>query len=127
MTLREASQLLSAIMFIDLNSERYHVFPNPRAKNPIPARHCESHNGHPSSNRTSRCMMISSTTTTKPGPYNADLIALLVDGKFILLPPKDKEAFRSKFRSQGGGLRLATFLRCFNSYDLIAKQIAGKS
>ena len=35
MTLREASQLLSAIMFIDLNSERYHVFSNPRAKNPI--------------------------------------------------------------------------------------------
>jgi hypothetical protein len=34
-TLGEASQLLSAIMFIDLNSERYHVFYNPRAKNPI--------------------------------------------------------------------------------------------
>ena len=35
-TLGAASQLLSAIMFIDLNSERYHVFSNPRAKNPIP-------------------------------------------------------------------------------------------
>ena len=29
---------------------------------------------------------------TKSGSgYNADLIALPVDGKFILLPPKDKE------------------------------------
>ena len=34
-TLGEASQLLSAIMFIDLDSERYHVFSNPRARNPI--------------------------------------------------------------------------------------------
>jgi hypothetical protein len=34
-TLGEASQLLSGIMFIDLDSERYHVFFNPRAKNPI--------------------------------------------------------------------------------------------
>jgi hypothetical protein len=32
----EASALLSGIMFIDLGTERYHVFFNPRAKHRIP-------------------------------------------------------------------------------------------
>jgi hypothetical protein len=32
----EASRLLSAILFVDLGSEGYHAFFNPRATNPIP-------------------------------------------------------------------------------------------
>jgi hypothetical protein len=34
-TLGDASRLLSGLMFVDLESERYHVFFNPRATNPI--------------------------------------------------------------------------------------------
>lgn len=35
-TVGDASALLSAILFVDLGIERYHVFFNPRAKHPIP-------------------------------------------------------------------------------------------
>jgi hypothetical protein len=35
-TVGDASALLSAILFVDLGTERYHVFFNPRAKHPIP-------------------------------------------------------------------------------------------
>ena len=35
-TVGYASTLLSGILFVDLSTGRYHVFSNPRAKNPIP-------------------------------------------------------------------------------------------
>jgi hypothetical protein len=35
-TVAKASALLSAILFVDLSTERYHVFFNPRAKHPVP-------------------------------------------------------------------------------------------
>ena len=44
------------------------------------------------SNKKSYFTKIGAAWPTKSGSgYNADLIALPVDGKFILLPPKDKE------------------------------------
>jgi hypothetical protein len=44
------------------------------------------------SNKKSYFTKIGAAWPTKSGSgYNADLIALSVDGKFILLPPKDKE------------------------------------
>ena len=44
------------------------------------------------SNKKSYFTKIAAACPTKNGSgYNADLIALPVDGKFILLPPKDKE------------------------------------
>ena len=44
------------------------------------------------SNKKSYFTKIGAAWPTKIGNgYNADLIALPVDGKFILLPPKDKE------------------------------------
>src|ERR1700686_2982584 len=68
------------------------------------------------SNKKSYFIKIGAAWPTKSGSgYNADLIALPVDGKFILLPPKNKEDVSEKIRSQGGGLRLAAFLRRFNS------------
>src|SRR5258708_22520506 len=35
-TVGKASALLSGILFVDLSTERYHVFFNPRAEHPIP-------------------------------------------------------------------------------------------
>jgi hypothetical protein len=47
------------------------------------------------SNKKSYFTKIGAAWPTKSGSgYNADLIALPVDGKFILLPPKDKEDVR---------------------------------
>ena len=44
------------------------------------------------SNKKSYFNKVGAAWPTKSGSgYNADLIALPVDGKFILLPPKDKE------------------------------------
>ena len=47
-TLGDASRLLAGLMFVDLESERYHVFFNPRTANPI-ARGIEhfARNSHP--------------------------------------------------------------------------------
>jgi hypothetical protein len=68
------------------------------------------------SNKKSYFTKIGAAWPTKSGSgYNADLIALPVDGNSFFCPQKIGKTLRSKFGSQGGGLRLAAFLRCFNS------------
>jgi hypothetical protein len=47
-TVGEASRLLSALLFIDLQSEAYHVFFNPRAVNPFPSTAEDFFFNHPS-------------------------------------------------------------------------------